>query len=240
MADVIVNNLKILIAELKGEAKSIAKQITSANSERNVAIEGRKEAIMVFQNCRKEYEELSIKQKDIQKEIDFNQSKISELQSTYKNQKEELKKDFEKEKKESAKELNHLNNFILNARQEEEKLKDIIFLMEEKIKGKQEAFEEIISLENTIKELNKKKIILQFENNSILSSTKQDILILKKEMDDIFQKIKQLKLEAEYAQINKQKIDNEATMKVNDLAIYQKRIQREWNATFPGRNMLIK
>ena len=112
--------------------------------------------------------------------------------------------------------------------------------MEEKIKGKQEAFEEIISLENTIKELNKKKIILQFENNSILSSTKQDILILKKEMDDIFQKIKQLKLEAEYAQINKQKIDNEATMKVNDLAIYQKRIQREWNATFPGRNMLIK
>jgi len=57
--------------------------------------------------------------------------------------------------------LNHLNNFILNARQEEEKLKDIIFLMEEKIKGKQEAFEEIISLENTIKELNKKKILRQ-------------------------------------------------------------------------------
>ena len=239
MADVIENNLQATIFELKNEAKNVAKEIASANFDRDKAVQEKQEAIKELSNIRNECEITSKIEVDLQKKIDTNRVVFHDESISFKEKKEQERNQFKKEEKEYLKELNRLNISILEAKDEEEKYVDKLFLMKQKIESQNELFEKILTLENDISGLEKKRDALKIENQSLIDHAELEIEILQGKIEEIKKQIIQLNLEAEYARIAKQRIDDEAVHKSHDLKIYYSRVKHVWDEVFPGRNMPI-
>lgn len=228
-----IKNLNVTIAELRQESIHLSDIITSANLELKNAERELNEFLKKSDDIKKKEErDLSeiIKKKE---EIDLN---CSDLKKEIINHKESIKQ-LGEEKKVSQKELNKFNSWILTAKEEFKKLDLKNKEFDKVISKKEKDVNKVLKLENEIKGLEKKRDLLRLENDALNEAGKNEIVFQKTRIDKITEEIERLKKEAEYAQIKKKRIDNECTLKTQDLIKYTDRVKTVWEKVFPGKRM---
>lgn len=229
MTEVAIKNKEFTIAELRKEASDLANEITSVNLKiklANIDLDKIKEKVEiekanlvyileVQKNSNLEMANLSTHKKTITEEIDNLESKKPKL----------------------LKELDRYNSWISTAKDEYEKLVLKNKEYETKLSEKAKNVEIIFKLENEIKGLEEIRDLLRLENDGLRETGQKEINFQKEEISKIQLKIEELKKDAEYAEIKKRKIDDECSQRKRDLDIYYTRILEVWNKVFPGRNM---
>ena len=228
-----VRNMEATLASLRSEAKRVSNEIASnylksseLGKEVSVLQKAKEDEINVLNAMvLKQKEEEFLRQK---KRDEF----VKEIQD-FKDSIEQAKI----EKREGQKELKRINEWVLSAKKEEELFQNKLNDYENKISQRKPLIEEILKLENEIISKNKERDRVCLEYDVLVSQKIEEFDDLQRKILGANDELKSAILQVEYAKNEKQKIDNECTLKTNDLAEYAFRIKEVWNQVFPDKNM---
>lgn len=235
MEDSRAKDYEVTLQELRSEIITVADELSGKYKEKTALVNDLsdlsnkiKGAEQLLEDVKKDTEEqkefIKIERKSLEVEKSRHQNVLSKI-------KEECK--------ESTRELNHLNVWIVKAKDLKKEKEEELSNLDSQIEEKRELTFGLFALKDEIAGLEKRRNEAILETKSAEDLAKDRIEQLNKEVLDLSLKVVSLNEEADKASVRKKNLDDEAELRLQDLEVYTNRIKTAWDKVFPGVNMPV-
>lgn len=235
MEDSRAKDYEVTLQELRSEIITVADELSGKYKEKTALIDDLSDLGKQLEGAEQLLEDTK-KETENQKELAKVEKKSLEIEKTrHQNVLSKIKEDC----KEATRELNHLNLWIVKAKDLRKEKEVELSNLDSQIEEKRELAFGLFALKDEIAGLEKRRNEAILETKGAEDLAKDRIEQLNKEILDLSLKVSSLNEEAEKASVRKKNLDDEAELRLQDLEVYTNRIRNAWDKVFPGVNMPI-